>query len=68
MAQASRTAFPHRRNPNGSFDSICTQCFRTIATAPAEDELHAAESAHDCMGYDSFEIMHRAGHERGIRA
>jgi hypothetical protein len=67
MVQASRIAFPHRRNPNGSFDSICTQCFRTIATAAAETELKAAESAHKCFGFDLCEILHRTGRERAIR-
>jgi hypothetical protein len=57
MAQMERTSFPHRRNSDGSFDSICTQCFRTIATANAEAELQAAERAHDCKGFYLGEVI-----------
>jgi hypothetical protein len=40
--------FPHRKNPDGSWDSICGRCFLTIATKPDETDLKAAEDAHDC--------------------
>jgi len=40
--------FPHRRNPDGSFDSICLDCLLTIASRQTEDELIAAERAHVC--------------------
>ena len=63
MAHATRAAFPHRRNPNGHFDSICTQCFLTIATAATEAELKAGESAHDCRGFNLREIMHGTEYE-----
>jgi len=40
--------YPHRRNRDGSFDSICLHCFATIATANTERELVAYESKHIC--------------------
>jgi hypothetical protein len=58
MSPLSRPDFPHRRKPNGTFDSICTQCFLTIATADTEAELKAAERAHHCKGFNMGEIMH----------
>jgi hypothetical protein len=66
MAQASRTVFPHRRNPDGSFDSICTECFRTVATAPAEAQLEAAETVHpdNCKGFGLTALYRRSEDER----
>ena len=61
-AQVARTTFAHRHKPDGSFDSICTQCFTTVATGFTEIELQAAESAHDCKGLNLGQIMHRTGH------
>jgi len=40
--------FPHRRNPDGSFDSICRKCFRTVATRRNEADLAQAEREHVC--------------------
>lgn len=56
--------FPHRRNPDGSFDSICPKCFRTVATRRHETELAQAERDHVCDddGID-FKPPH-AGKER----
>src|ERR1700728_1552209 len=53
MAQASHTAFPHRQNADGSFDSICSECFRTVATASTEAQLQAVERVHHyrCKGF-----------------
>ena len=41
-------AFPHRYNPDGSYDSICTACLKTVARAWNENELSSPESAHIC--------------------
>jgi hypothetical protein len=40
--------FPHRRNPNGSFDSICLKCLLTIANARTEAELEKHDKDHVC--------------------
>ena len=50
-------AFVRRRNSNSSFDSICTKCFRTIASAGSEDELSAHEGKHVCDPYGEFSDM-----------
>jgi len=41
-------SFPHRRNRDGSFDSICLKCLLTIATARTEVELARYEKYHVC--------------------
>jgi hypothetical protein len=64
MYEAAHKGFAHRHNPDGSFDSICTQCFHTIATAVAEAEFHVAETTHNCTGFHLIEIMHRTGYDR----
>ena len=40
--------FAHRRNPDASFDSICTKCFQTIASEDSEGKLFAHEEGHTC--------------------
>jgi hypothetical protein len=47
-AWATRTKFVHRSNRNGTTDSICRECFATVATAIWEAELERKESAHVC--------------------
>jgi hypothetical protein len=55
-------SFAHRRNADGSYDSICTKCYATIASAAREEALSSIESAHVC---DPF-YVYRA--ERGFLA
>ncbi len=40
--------FPHRRNRDGSYDSICTLCFTTVASSETEEELGEAEAKPIC--------------------
>jgi len=40
--------YPHRENKDGSYDSICTACFATIASVRNETELARHERAHVC--------------------
>jgi hypothetical protein len=56
---ATSIAFPHRQRPDGSIDSICSECFQTIATASTEAELSAAETVHDCKGFSLVRLFHR---------
>jgi hypothetical protein len=41
-------SFAHRRNPDESFDSICTKCFQTVACEDSEGKLIAREEHHSC--------------------
>jgi hypothetical protein len=42
------TLYPHRRNDDGSYDSICTSCYATVASSWSEGELAEHEGAHTC--------------------
>jgi hypothetical protein len=41
--------YPHRHNRDGSFDSICLNCFATLATAKTEAELLEFDKSHICQ-------------------
>jgi hypothetical protein len=56
--------YPHRLNPDGTYDSICTRCFRTIANANEEADLAAAEEAHNCSLADLDRAMIKDVHRR----
>ena len=43
-----RFSFAHRRNDDGTVDSICPSCFRTVAQSARELDLHKAEDSHVC--------------------
>jgi hypothetical protein len=40
--------FAHRSNRDGTFDSICKKCFRTIGTAEEIEPLKGLEDSHIC--------------------
>ena len=41
--------FAHRKNADGTFDSICLACYRTIATTAQESMLSVEEQSHVCV-------------------
>ena len=41
-------AYAHRRNADGTTDSICRNCFITVITASYEGDLTRAEHDHIC--------------------
>ena len=45
-------SFTRRWNRDSSIDSICTKCYRTIASANREDELAVRERNHICDPYE----------------
>ena len=42
------TNFPHRRDRDGLYDSICPRCFATVARSKPEAELEELERSHIC--------------------
>ena len=50
MADIRTPNYPHRQNPDGSFDSICPACFATVANAKDVKELKIYEKRHICDG------------------
>jgi len=48
MANNLDLFYPHRRNRDGSFDSICLICLATVAAGRSEAELVELEKVHVC--------------------
>ena len=48
MTDTQTPSYPHRKNRDGSFDSICLRCFATIARAKEVAELKNREKQHVC--------------------
>lgn len=44
--------FMHRANPDGKFDSICKECFVTVAAGRREVDLEDAEQSHVCNPWE----------------
>jgi hypothetical protein len=57
FAGVRRRIFPHKRNLDGTFESICGECFSTVASAGAEGELQVAENAHVCKGLKLSKVL-----------
>jgi len=56
MLTLLQRTFPHRHNANGTYDSICTVCFATVATVRHEWELAHHESAHVCEPINLYRV------------
>lgn len=48
MAEKPTFFYPHRRTNDGSYISICLQCFATVARSLAEEELAEHDKGHVC--------------------
>jgi hypothetical protein len=48
MTYGSIPFFPHRRNRDGTFNSICLTCLATVAANKSEDELKELDKHHVC--------------------
>ena len=48
----------HRKNADGTHDSICPRCYATIATEHDQDDLPAQEAEHVCKEADLLRIQH----------
>jgi hypothetical protein len=48
MFSAQQAHFAHRHNRDGTHDSICFSCMRTIASAKDETKLEGIERVHLC--------------------
>jgi hypothetical protein len=60
VAQLPARTFPHRKNRDGTYDSICSQCFQTIGTRREEKDLLAEEKAHVCAGLNLSNMYYPA--------
>ena len=48
MTHTHTARFVHRLNDDGTIDSICSDCFITVATAVSESVLEREEREHNC--------------------
>lgn len=48
MPSLSTRYFPHRRNCDGTYDSICMTCFQIVAEGVQEHELAEEDRRHVC--------------------
>ena len=54
-------SFPHRRNASGFFDSICTRCHITVASARNEEDLALYEHDHVCNPIRLYQLAEDRG-------
>ena len=57
----------HRRNDDGTWDSICLGCFKTIARAKSETELREQEFEHVCFPLQFSQEADRHWHRITVR-
>jgi hypothetical protein len=41
--------FSHRYNPDGTWQSICPECYKTVTESCEEADLKRAEDTHVCL-------------------
>jgi hypothetical protein len=56
MVHQYRPNFPHRLNADYTYDSICTLCHLTVATAKIETKLSQHEQSHECSPARLYEL------------
>jgi hypothetical protein len=54
--------YAHRENQDGTYDSICPTCARTVARGLSEARLTEAERFHKCLGL-SPSVVERVARE-----
>ncbi len=64
--QPQKPFFPHLRNLDGTFDSICPYCYRTISHEQSELHLEKSERAHRCSQEDA-RYIEEAAKERPVQ-
>lgn len=61
MHLSDPSKFAHRKNSDGSFDSICLKCFVTVGQGQEEEDLDLAEYIHVC-DMEVLESYHSVHH------
>jgi hypothetical protein len=56
MNHQTSPRYAHRPNNDGSYDSICTACFATVASVSDEAELMRHEQSHVCNPYWAYDV------------
>lgn len=58
MSATPRVKFAHRKNIDGTFDSICLTCYRTAGSSLIENGLESHETHHICRPVDLWYVQH----------
>jgi hypothetical protein len=64
--RSSAAEFTHKRNLDGSFDSICNGCFERIAAHSPDSDLPRLEEFHVCGGFRLGNILRPAVVEKRV--
>ena len=65
MTQTHTVQFVHRLNEDGTIDSICSDCFVTVATDVSPSHLELEERKHKCDA-SLLDRYKRARHSENI--
>lgn len=65
--RSSVPEFTHKRNADGSLDSICNNCFTRVAVKSQHSELRHLEAVHSCAGFDLGHILRPAVTEKRVQ-
>lgn len=58
MSATIRAKFAHRKNTDGTSDSICLTCYRTAGSSLIENGLLSHETQHICRPVDLWYAQH----------
>jgi hypothetical protein len=61
MTDQPEVGFAHRQNADGTIDSICYRCFRTVATTHDEASLYPSEVTHICAEDGPQPVLRTSG-------
>ena len=62
MADKLIAFYPHRRNKDGSYDSIGLTCFVTVASGKSEAELMKSDAKHVC----AYSTLSQRANDRNV--
>lgn len=62
MFNKTRTTYSHRVSADGLFESICSDCFSTVASVRYERELAFLEEAHRCNPIRLYQLTQHYDH------
>jgi hypothetical protein len=68
MVHEFQPNFPHRLNGDWAYDSLCSLCHQTVATAKNEAELSQHERGHKCDPVLRYQVSQGSDLSQAITA
>jgi hypothetical protein len=62
MHSTTRATYTHRTTQDGLYESICSDCFATVASVQYERELAFQEEAHRCNPIRLYQLTQHCDH------